>query len=393
MRSIKWYLLLCICVSLSCQKLQNKGTFGDDINFLRQKIDPIILKNGDKQVIVSSEFQGRILVSTAKGLGGPSYGWYNKSLISSDSVFQNISKVGGAGRIWFGPDQGENDVFVAVNPKTNEVTRRAPKDLDTLTFNVLEQSDDAVTLYGSMHIQNLKHSHFYVDINRKIELLNTKQVEANLGVSLTDKTDFVAYRAETSMTNIGNDNWQKEQGLISLWELGCMQPTPNTTVIIPLKSNVVEPTIYFTDLDNNRIQVENNVLFYKADADYLNKIGTLPEISRPIFGSYSPELNLLTIVRYLFAGGRDYVNALPEGKDPYRGDVIKIFNDGTWGEIGPFGPFYELETSSPAKALKAGESLSHYHETYHFEGSKEKLTKISLKVLGVSIDTIEKMLP
>lgn len=376
---------------MSCNSDSKKHVFQDDLDFFNQYIQPVVLKDGDRQVVISPELQGRILVSTANGLRGSSYGWYDKSLIASDSVFQNISKVGGASRIWFGPDQGENDVFVEVDALTNEVTRKAPKDLDTLQFEVLEKTENTITLGSKMHIKNLKHTIFDIDVLRRITLFSTAQIMSNLDVPVSESVDAVGFGAITSMTNIGDD-WTKEKGVISLWELGCMQPTAQTTVVIPLKSNDAKPTIYFTELDDTRIKVENNVLYYKADAEYLNKIGTLPEITLPVFGSYSPELNLLTIVRYSFSGEQDYVNAYPDNVDPFRGDVINIFNDGTWGEIGPFGPFYELETSSPAKALKNGERLSHFHETYHFEGSKEALNSIALKVLNASIDEIEKAL-
>jgi hypothetical protein len=51
---------------------------------------------------------------------------------------------------------------------------------------------------------------------------------------------------------------------------------------------------------------------------------------------------------------------------PYRGDVINVFNDGVTETGGPFGPFYELETSSSARQLRAGESMVHFQATYHF---------------------------
>ena len=52
------------------------------------------------------------------------------------------------------------------------------------------------------------------------------------------------------------------------------------------------------------------------------------------------------------------------------------------------GPFYELETSSPAADLKPGESLSHIQFTIHLTGDLNKLDEISRKVLGVSLDEI-----
>jgi hypothetical protein len=54
------------------------------------------------------------------------------------------------------------------------------------------------------------------------------------------------------------------------------------------------------------------------------------------------------------------------------------------------GPFYELETSSPAAALAPGKSISHTQTSIHLTGDKKLLNNISLKILGVSLDEIEK---
>jgi len=54
------------------------------------------------------------------------------------------------------------------------------------------------------------------------------------------------------------------------------------------------------------------------------------------------------------------------------------------------GPFYELETSSPAADLKPGESLSHIQYTLHLTGDTAELNKVSRKVLGVGLEEISK---
>jgi len=53
------------------------------------------------------------------------------------------------------------------------------------------------------------------------------------------------------------------------------------------------------------------------------------------------------------------------------------------------GGFYELETSSPAAALKPNESLSHTHRTFHFQGDLRALDAISRSVLGVSLSDVK----
>ena len=54
------------------------------------------------------------------------------------------------------------------------------------------------------------------------------------------------------------------------------------------------------------------------------------------------------------------------------------------------GPFYEIESVSPAAFLKPGETLSHRHAAYHFTGSEEALNEVAKKLFGVSIEEIKK---
>jgi uncharacterized protein (UPF0261 family) len=53
------------------------------------------------------------------------------------------------------------------------------------------------------------------------------------------------------------------------------------------------------------------------------------------------------------------------------------------------GPFYELESSSPAAALKAGERLSHTQYTLHFTGDLSGLDRIARSVLGTGLEEIK----
>jgi len=54
------------------------------------------------------------------------------------------------------------------------------------------------------------------------------------------------------------------------------------------------------------------------------------------------------------------------------------------------GPFYELETSSPAADLKPGESLSHVQYTLHLTGDIKAIDNVSRKILGIGLEDIGK---
>ena len=62
--------------------------------------------------------------------------------------------------------------------------------------------------------------------------------------------------------------------------------------------------------------------------------------------------------------------------DPFGGDVVNAYNDGPTetGEV--MGPFYEIETSSPAAFLQPGETLCHTQEVFHLQGDEALLEEL-----------------
>jgi hypothetical protein len=95
----------------------------------------------------------------------------------------------------------------------------------------------------------------------------------------------------------------------------------------------------------------------------------------------------------LSEGKREYINSAWEiQENPFSGDAMNSYHDGPLEDGSQMGPFYELETSSPAAALKPGESLSHVQYTLHITGDKKLLNKVAMKALGVSMKTIENSL-
>ena len=74
---------------------------------------------------------------------------------------------------------------------------------------------------------------------------------------------------------------------------------------------------------------------------------------------------------------------------PYSGDAINSYNDGPPApDKPPLGPFYELETSSPALSLGSGERYTHVHRTFHFVGSEEDLDRICRATLRIGLGEV-----
>ena len=70
----------------------------------------------------------------------------------------------------------------------------------------------------------------------------------------------------------------------------------------------------------------------------------------------------------------------------YAGDALNSYNDGPLAPGKPgLGPFYELESSSPALKLQPGEHATHVHRTFHFQGTEAALDPIARAVLNVGL--------
>jgi hypothetical protein len=171
-----------------------------------------------------------------------------------------------------------------------------------------------------------------------------------------------------------------------------------TTIVVPYRGGPEEQLgaivndAYFGKVPADRLVVADGVIYFKGDGKYRSKIGVLPQRATGVLGSYDAAGHVLTIAQYTQpAGVTDYVNSMWELQEhPFAGDAVNSYNDGPPAPgKPPLGPFYELETSSPAAFLAPGGSIKHIHRTFHFQGDPGELDKISRAVLGVSLDQIE----
>jgi hypothetical protein len=219
-----------------------------------------------------------------------------------------------------------------------------------------------------------------------------------LGIAVPKGVKLVAFQSENKITNIGANAWIKETGLLSIWILGMFNPSPTTTVVIPFKpgpdtelGSIVNDA-YFGKVPADRLVIKEDVLFFKGDGKHRSKIGISPKRVKPFLGSYDAANRVLTIVYLtLPENATDYVNSMWQIQDnPFGGDAVNSYNDGPAAPgAKPLGPFYELESSSPAAALQPGETLAHVHTTMHFQGDEKALNEIARQVLGVEISEIK----
>lgn len=376
------------------------ATFGDDVSFLKDHTDVIVLsdKSGDSKVAVAPGLQGRVMTSASEGNTGFSYGWINRDLFSTGKLVPHMNAFGGEDRFWMGPEGGQFSIFFEKGVPFDFTNWFTPAIFDTLPYAVTSQGDDYAEFGAHFTLTNYSGTSFEVAVKRRIQVLDADTAWKDLGVPSAKGVSIVGYETDNEITNAGKAAWTKDTGLLSIWILGQYNPSPSATIVVPIKPGS-EPEMgvkvtsnYFGAIPDERLSVGEGAVFLSADGKYRSKIGINPMRSKGILGSYDSANNILTIVQFnLPTGVKDYVNSLWKLQDdPFGGDAANAYNDGpaTPGAK-PMGPFYELESSSPAAALSPGESLTHIRRTIHLSGPKASLDDVARATLGVSIDEIE----
>ena len=164
----------------------------------------------------------------------------------------------------------------------------------------------------------------------------------------------------------GDAPWRAGSGLVSIWILGQFTPTPATTIAIPFapgpdaaRGPIVNDA-YFGKVPADRLQIKDGVIL-------LSRRRAVPQQDRPVARARDRRGRQLRRgdaraddrpVHRAADGARlrqlDVGN--PEGAVSRR--RVNSYNDGPLAPGQPgLGPFYELETSSPALRLAAGRAL------------------------------------
>ena len=401
-RFVPMGVLFLINASLSVDGAE--GTFGADLAFLKQHSSVIVLKDstGQAELAVVPAWQGRVMTSTTAGENGPSFGWINRDLIASGQVQPHINVYGGEDRFWLGPEGGQFSLFFAKGAKFELNDWFTPAAIDTMPYPVVRQSRNRVEFGARFALTNYSGTRFDLQVRRGVRLLESAAGWKRLGMNPLTGVSLVAYETYDRITNTGRQAWKKETGLLSIWILGMFNPSPMTTIVVPIQSGpdsklgVKVTSDYFGSIPPERLRVKDDVIFFSGDGKFRSKIGVNPSRSKALLGSYDAHNHTLTVIQFTQPPGVvDYVNSLWKIQEhPFAGDAINSYNDGPASPgAKPLGPFYELESSSPAAALDPGKSLTHVRRTIHLVGPEAQLDVVAKSVLGVSLADIRSALP
>ncbi len=403
-------LLALICFIAACRDNSKKegnsveknepqqGTYGYDRSFLEKQgvsIVELINQDSSARVLLSATWQGRVMTSTAMGDSGKSFGWLNYDLLQARDKKKQFNPIGGEERFWIGPEGGQYSFYFNKGDSFDISHWQVPAIIDTTAYDLVKSDQSQAIFSAKAQLSNYSGATFDFDIERKINLLDKNELGQQLGTNLGTDLHCVAYQTTNTITNTGENDWQKQKGLISIWLLGMFSPSPQTTVIIPFhplpNARDLITNNYFGTVPPERLEIKDSVLFFTCDGKYRSKIGLSPLVAKPVAASYDFASNTLTLVLPEIHKDAAYVNSKWEiQQQPYRGDVINSYNDGPLADGTQMGPFYEIESSSPALELRKGKTGSYVQTTCHLQGAYPSMKTIARQLLGVDLDSIKK---
>ena len=350
------------------------GSYAFDKQFLRNSgIETVELSSEDGQarVLTVPAWQGRVATTTADGEKGQSFGWINHKFIESGELSPQFNNFGGEERFWLGPEGGDNSWFFAPGAEQVFANWKVPAAFDTDCFAIEEKTNSSVLFCKEVTLRNAKGREFRIEMRRRVTLLGRQELEA-LDVAVPDDCSFVAYRSENTIINKGPEAWTEESGMPSVWMLGMFNVTESTTVQIPYNQDgdgAIVKDDYFGPMPDGRVKAEDGTIEFKIDGKFRSKIGVNASRSLGRVLATDPEQGILTmLVTAVPEPGARYVNSQwGAQEDAFGGDALNSYNDGPTEDGTIMGPFYEIESSSPAAALSPGESLTHVQTTIHIK--------------------------
>ncbi len=390
---------LAMALTVSSTPEAGAATFAQDVRFLRQHTQVIVLTDptGQAQVAVAPQWQGRVMTSTARGENGVSFGWVNRKLIASHQLQPHINVFGGEDRFWLGPEGGQFSIFFAMDAPFDLEHWFTPAPIDTEAYEVIDLAPDRLVCRHRFDLKNYSGTAFQVEVTRTVRLLSAEETQSQIGGQPLSGAKAMAFETINTLRNVGSAAWTKDSGLLSIWILGMFNASPKSTVVVPFKAGPesdLGPAVndaYFGQVPADRLKVLDGVAYFRADAQHRSKIGVSPRRAKPVLGSYDSQGRALTLVRFTLPEGvSDYVNSAWEIQaQPYGGDVVNSYNDGAPAPgAEQLGRFYELESSSPALALQPGESATHRHLTVHVQGAVPALDQVAQSTLGVKLEDV-----
>ena len=191
-RRLPWFACACICqLFAACQENKKSvpvtpsveqyaaGTYGFDAAIVKKYQKDFVELKDDKglvKVLISTQYQGRVMTSTLGGDSGTGFGWVNHKLIEAQQKLKQFNPVGGEERFWLGPEGGQFALYFSAGDSFNIKNWQVPPVLDTLPYSLVTADRTTASFYKEASLVNYAGTRFDIAISRKIRLLENEAI-------------------------------------------------------------------------------------------------------------------------------------------------------------------------------------------------------------------------
>ena len=141
---------------------------------------------------------------------------------------------GGEDRFWLGPEGGQFALYFKQGDPFDFDRWQVPEAFDWGSWPIASRSPTVVRFHKPMTLVNYAGTRLTIDVDRTVRLLTSKEIAADLGTAPGSGVQAVAFESSNSVTNRGAAAWSTDSGLVSIWILGQFNPTPRTTIALPI---------------------------------------------------------------------------------------------------------------------------------------------------------------
>jgi len=292
----------------------------------------------------------------------------------STSLKKGAWCVGGQ-RTWLAPELGDRGFF-----GTGAEDWRVPPQLDPGSYRRIESSNGELAWRCDLAVDRLDGRSFALGIVRSF------RVES---VSVGASNPALEIRVGNRLINRMDRILEEEVGL---WNI-IQAPAQRTgTFLIPLKSSSPPQPggkarrLYFGDLPTDWVSETPNLLYVRAQAGKLFKIGVPPAAAAGMLGYLYPsrvdDAHILTILRTDVEPSARYVDKPPH-QPVENGDALQCYNSPDQRKLN----FCELEAHAPAAALGPGAEQSAHIAILLFKARPDELRHVAGQLLSRVVDT------
>jgi len=360
----------------------------DDIAFLREHADALVLRAADGgPVVVSPRLSGRVMTS-AFGDDQPGFGLVNRPAILAGPVTHGFANYGGEDRLWLSPEGGPWALFFPPGAQQVPEAWSVPRAIDGGPRTLANHDGTSATFQDLVEFSNAAGGRGTLRVERGIEALDRAAVAGLLGLPLPKDVQVVAFRS----TNRAVWADAPPDGLVGLWTLGQFTPGNTTSVLFPFRGDARAECIksdYFGDVPGDRLQITLpaapdgfGLARFTADSRLRSKIGLSRAGATGWIGAWDEARGVLTLVNHTVpARGVPVPDCDWKADNPHaaEGDVATSYNHG--GDPG----FFELESLSAAMPQVPGGFVEHVSTTIHLGGDRDVLRGIAHAVLHADL--------